>query len=228
MNDVKELLQLFCSEDDMRYALSAPFTVGEFTYATDGMIMVWVPKMEGMEGHENAPRGSLETVTGQVPAEAWDGEFFKLPKLPLWSHREPCDECDGEGESYCKHCDNRGECKACGGDGWDYPPQFFVRINDQEGFFNMRFLNKIQSIDADVKVVDNFLIFKFPEGRGMLISGNPSAENYGVMNRLVNEYLEGKNQVPEAEKELAEMYAKEPVVRLVEDRSNGANVTNNQ
>lgn len=64
-------LKLFCSKDSTRFMLTSPFNFGRYTYATDGRIIVRVPKIYG---YDSPPTYMLST------ARAARGLFDKFPK----------------------------------------------------------------------------------------------------------------------------------------------------
>ena len=108
-------LEAFCSRDNDRYYLTKPFTVGAFTYATNGHIIVRIDKRFDVDAapadfpvkDPEAPLKDAETTTYQAPS-------FKLPRLlaPL----DRCPVCDGRGNIHlCPDC-NCG-CETCGNTG---------------------------------------------------------------------------------------------------------------
>lgn len=105
-------LKPFCGVDQCRPYLLQPFSVGNFTYATNGHIMVRVPRRadvpdktkefnqdKPLEGHEKAIYAPL---TGSLPV----------------MEMEDCDCFDGY-EHDCPDCEC--VCEACDGDGKTYP-----------------------------------------------------------------------------------------------------------
>lgn len=116
------LLQSFC--DESRPRLDAPFTIGEYTYATDAYILVRLSKIEGITRTEG-PNPEFLYRDNQEP----DGEWTDLPTLPdqpkcQKCHGNPveakeCPECHGEGEVDVSNRYNvyTCECKTCGGSG---------------------------------------------------------------------------------------------------------------
>lgn len=96
----------------MRYL--RPFVRGEHDYATNGKIVVRMPR--------TAPSDIYEP--GEIAAEKvfervnWDGPFSPPPSLALPARRRTeCSECDGSGTKHsCPSCDCA--CDECDGAGW--------------------------------------------------------------------------------------------------------------
>ena len=115
-----ELLKKFVSQNDPREYMRAPFSRGEWTYATNGHIAVRVPKIDGIatlaEKHIHQLESLFQSASGN--------DFIALPTLPP---PEKCQMCDGTGAAYeCPECDGEGEfeygthtywCKECDGHG---------------------------------------------------------------------------------------------------------------
>ncbi len=123
MSEIK--LSDFCAATDQRAKLKLPFTVGESTYATDGRIIIKVPKREGITTGADAPDFSRLN---------WNHDGVKdwvdIPKISK-SQLKRCLICDGCGTTTkCKECYGDGvvgfyndhhdytcECQSCNGDG---------------------------------------------------------------------------------------------------------------
>ena len=97
-------LQNFCAFRHQCDALNAPFSVGEYTYATDRRIAVRVPRIESVE--EVAFPANIASVF-QVAHE----------DLPVALPVTKCDWC-GDGAALCAHCGHEGPCKRCDGKGY--------------------------------------------------------------------------------------------------------------
>lgn len=103
-----EQLQPFCSTDEKRQLLHKPFSRGEWTYATDGKIMIRVPLIEGVMASDIAAEQCFITTPAQeVPIP----DFIPEPVT-----RE-CQKCRGEGECRCLSCGSDFGCKSCDGRG---------------------------------------------------------------------------------------------------------------
>ena len=122
-------LQKFCSTDSIRININKPFSKGEYTYATDGRIMVRVSKIEGIGEQEKSDKFkpvNPEPIFAAVSASV----YISLPDIPELKY-EKCVKCDGTGEvKVCPECDGYGVvyfntryneyecyCESCGGMG---------------------------------------------------------------------------------------------------------------
>lgn len=118
-----EYLKPFCSQDNER--ISTPWTADGYTYATDGVIAVRVPAIDGVPNNNEAP---------DMQRLLWDhgtiSDWRDLPEYDITAAR-PCKQCKGSGKSrVCYECDGDGEleldsghnlydveCATCHGDG---------------------------------------------------------------------------------------------------------------
>jgi len=132
------LLKQFCHDD--HHTLSAPWSLEEHTYASDGHIMIRVARLPEVPENDRAP-DARKILPKAQPAEWFTLPDCKLPGLedcPTCNGKGKdveCPECDGDGEvwlknSYneyeceCKSCEGSGqlpECPKCNGTGKLYP-----------------------------------------------------------------------------------------------------------
>ena len=116
-----ELLNRFtANSSDPREYMRAPFTRGDWTYATNGHIAVRVQKIE----HVKMLDGKLLVDIEELFSSSRSDDFVDMPSLP---QAEECPECNGSGVAYkCPQCDGDGEfehgshtycCKECVGTG---------------------------------------------------------------------------------------------------------------
>lgn len=116
-----ELLGRFVAgRDDIHEYMRAPFSRGEWIYATNGHIAVRVPKAVGITADESDKLAKID----ELFAASKRDDFIDLPELPA---AEKCPTCNGSGIGYkCPECDGKGEiehgrhtygCKECGGSG---------------------------------------------------------------------------------------------------------------
>ena len=111
-------LQRFCADKDhIRYYLCKPWSRGEYTYATNGYIMVFVKRLPGVEENEQAPDCEvliLKTLPGQ--------EWMPVPVATMPPNVE-CHDCNGTGirecnagyEHDCGLCDHTGKIRSHSG-----------------------------------------------------------------------------------------------------------------
>jgi hypothetical protein len=106
-------LKKFCRNNDVRQFLNEPFSLGEWTYATDGVIAVKIRRFDSVPEVE-LPK-SMENSLPQLFAK----EFNNWVLVPAVTIRpdEDCDVCGGTGETEynlghthdCEDCDGTGE-----------------------------------------------------------------------------------------------------------------------
>ncbi len=106
-----EELKKFCADrDDIRYHLCEPCTVGDYTYATNGHLIIRSPKFDGVE--ENSKFPSMDKVFDKA---GMPGDFVPVPTMAMPLPKD-CDHCEGRGEHECT-CGDNHECHYCDGTG---------------------------------------------------------------------------------------------------------------
>lgn len=116
-----EDLQKYCADDTSRTEITKPFTRGEYTYATNGHILIRVPRLPEVTNTSSVDIGRL-SFNGEV--------YFPIPDVDPPKYIpckecggsgviKTCPECDGEGEVVFDNCYNEYscECKTCDGTG---------------------------------------------------------------------------------------------------------------
>lgn len=122
-----DILKAFCNE--IRAATATPFSAGEHTFATDGYILLRVPRMAEVPERDDAPK--IDTTEGNLGFSLSKEplSWVPIPKVEL--KYRPCNICNGTGRMYeCPECDGDGnvewssdfheyedECRMCGGSG---------------------------------------------------------------------------------------------------------------
>lgn len=184
-----EQLKIFCSTDETKHQqLSAPFSVEEYTYFTDGHIAIRVPLIDGVGENPFAPD------IKKLPF--WDHESFDdFGALPEFSDEDAtdcigcggagevftCPECHGEGEVMAEttHNEYECECATCSGSGkYRNPGSRALKCDDCDGTgknestpisfgitgISLRHLKKISTL-PEIKVspstTDPFEAFRF-------------------------------------------------------------------
>ncbi len=111
----KEDLQRFCSDDDYRKdAVGVPWSEGDWTYATDGRLLLRVPRLPDVPENEKAPKNIDKNIFDLNPIT---GNWQKIPSpLPAFGDGEKCDECKGSGQHECR-CGDQHDCGKCEGSG---------------------------------------------------------------------------------------------------------------
>lgn len=105
-------LMPFCSRDSFRSAsIGEPFSREEWTYATNGHVMLRLPRRDDVPERADAPVAEKVWPTTPEPV-------FRAPKvsiLPIPKEVE-CNACEGRGTKHdCPDC--ACVCKTCGGTG---------------------------------------------------------------------------------------------------------------
>lgn len=116
-------IQKFCSLDPHRSNISKPWSVGEHTIATNGHVMVRVPRLPDVPENPAAP-----DITKVLDIAAPPDDMRPLPEFTMPSGARcqeclgkgrsyACPECDGEGSRICNACDHERDCDDCDGTG---------------------------------------------------------------------------------------------------------------
>lgn len=112
-----EELKAFCADPgDIHYYLTAPWSRGEFTYATNGHIILRVARIAGVEEQPKAP-----DAAGLFAKVAAPSNWMPVPAATMPPGME-CDECKGTGiftDTYggvehkedCEWCNKTGKVK---------------------------------------------------------------------------------------------------------------------
>lgn len=177
-------LKKFCGSEESRPYLSTPFTIGDWSYATNGHICVRVPRIE------DVPAATEEKLTANVPklfADIPEDGYVPLPAVVIEADpHDDCEECDGRGNVHdCPSC--QCVCSACDGTG---TPVIGHNTSVQigEAIFSGRYIAQIQTmpgvrITAPIKDVGSHLelkacFFKFDGGEGALMPRRNKLERH--------------------------------------------------
>ena len=186
----KETLKQFCSYDNLRKEIMEPWTRGDYTYATNGKIIIRVPRISDIPENPAAPN-----VNRSIP---WNAPVFTeasapIPDLPKdqflscarcdgTGKNSECPECEGEGvvtwetkrhgyEADCEECDGFGrvaagtkaeECNRCNGTG-KIEQDIFVPVRGVS--FNKKYLTLIKSLPEAILFPEPEVAGKFPPSR---------------------------------------------------------------
>ena len=164
-------LQKFCSDDITRPYIMKPFTRGEHTWATNGHIMIRVPKIDG-----------IEELGGLPPVEKpWGIADWSLPLRPLKFGKLPpvedeegdCELCEGRGTEHdCPGCPCVCEnCHGSGLDKWISDDEKSLSIGN--AIFSARYIRELSELPR-VQIpsdphTENPMPFKFDGGEGLLM-----------------------------------------------------------
>lgn len=162
-------LQKYCSEDERRINIRTPFTRGEFTYATNGHILVRVPRQEDAPERDDAPHA--ERVYDPPAANAGEYLPISFPRLPKWEcEKDECPSCDGRGTDHdCPDC--QCKCDDCSGNGEVViEPKDYVAIDGIS--FSLKYalmLAELSNLRIGVARPNEPLAFQFDGGAGILM-----------------------------------------------------------
>lgn len=159
-------LSKFCGNDMTREYLSKPFSVGQFTYATNGHVMLRVPRR---------PDAAEQTIDAK-----WDAPFAALDKttfsplaldLPKARAEMECSACEGEGREHeCSDCEH--ECPDCHGTGKE-DGERRVTTTVRGHTYQLRYVRMMLSLPgvevADATEAVKPLIFRFDGGIGAVM-----------------------------------------------------------
>ncbi len=104
-------LKPFCSTDPYREYLHAPWSRDDWTYATNGHVLIRIPRTDAAD-NEKAPNAGKLFDQYPLPVDMRPMPTFELPVATSIE----CAKCDGSGKEHdCPDCNC--ECEECGGSG---------------------------------------------------------------------------------------------------------------
>ena len=116
-------LNKFCSidKDKTRININQPWSRGEYTYATNGVIIIRVSRLPNVPENPVAPDGDNIFLQS---AKALKRTWHTIPPYTL--ERKPCKDCKGNGYfQKCDNCEGKGyvgkndrDCSDCDGEGF--------------------------------------------------------------------------------------------------------------
>lgn len=163
-------LQQFCSTDESRYYLHKPFSRDAFSYATNGHVMVRVPRRDDIPEVEGAPAAEQifpsNVSYGFSPVPAVD-----LPADTVVIEKEECEDCEGAGHEHdCPDC--QCECFNCGGKGFIETDKLQVSVGIGAGIYQGKYvalLLGLPNLELGPISATNPLHFRFDGGEGLLM-----------------------------------------------------------
>lgn len=188
-------LDLFCDPFDETEMCNKPFSRGEYTYATNGHIIVRICKVEGFDKDPELDLSFMDF------APSHDGKWHALPE-----YKEPstvrcgdckgsgfsteCPDCEGEGEvcfevgcheyeATCKECCGQGfvsggysPCHNCNGTGTAYTEGCNPTVNIYGVKLNLRSINKMETLPnlrLFLPLKNHMVCFMFDGGVGVIM-----------------------------------------------------------
>lgn len=183
-------LKRFCAtaQDDYRKWLHTPFSIGEFTYATDGAIMIRVPLVAEWPAPENRKLDvhcadlfkSLGEVTFISPLPA------TTPSDVETSEEVECEACDGRGHDHeCPDC--TCTCDNCGGSGNEKKVDKISTVF-HGNIYRLKYVREILALPGIEIAPDSVnepkrvpLLFRFDSGAGVLMPRNSKCDRHVEM-----------------------------------------------
>lgn len=160
-------LQKFCSTRSDRKSICQPWSEGEWTYATDGRVIVRVPRRADVPENPDAPKNVNKTIFDCNPN---DGKFQPLPTFTA-PKKVTCDNCGGDGQCVCSACDAQHDCGCCKGTGTVLETLPGVKFGNQ--LVNPKYLALIADLPSAVLANGTkkyeTVTFKFDGGEGRLM-----------------------------------------------------------
>lgn len=98
-------LRAFCDTGSERRVVQAPFSLDAWTYATDGSIIVRVPRLPEVAELPNRLLTPPELFANNPPGPLW----YPVPTLPPAPMAVPCSRCGGKAKPVCPACHDTGE-----------------------------------------------------------------------------------------------------------------------
>jgi hypothetical protein len=154
-------LMPFCDHEPYR-CLDAPFSQGEWTYATNGHIAVRVPRLAEIPERQGAPPIDVEKVFIDNAATTYE----QLPWFDLSPSQ--CSQCGGLGRRHkCPDCEC--ECALCDGSGVAEPIIEIGRLPFAGKY--IRLMRALPGIEIGSLPKEEFapLPFRFSGGEGVVM-----------------------------------------------------------
>lgn len=184
-------LQPFCSTDETRWYLLKPFSMGEFSYATNGHIEIRQPRREDIpEMDEKAPKFDASAPFAGIESAVFSRIEADLPPPPETTG--PCKLCDGRGyEHDCPSCDC--VCEPCHGSG-EMDPERFISTSIGGVFFVLSYVRQMLELPG-VEISNTAvlsikhkksrpLLFRFDGGEGALMPRMKQLEDHIEIERV--------------------------------------------
>lgn len=165
-------LQQFCSEEPYRFNLHKPFSDGEFSYATDGIVAIRVARRDAIAATADA---KLPRVLEKYFA-LMDKTTFTIPSLDLPNDQETetqsaCSSCDGRGKEHeCPDC--TCTCDDCHGSGVETSEET-ISVDRFGRIFRLKYLRQVLALPG-IEVEESLpsvqpVLFRFHGGVGCLM-----------------------------------------------------------
>jgi len=162
----RDQLKPFCHK--CRNTISEPFSQLDRTYATDGRILLSIPRQSEISENILAPEIERRLQVNERVAAAYSlNEWEPLPAFP-YPQFIPCSDCGGK----------EGGCEECDGTGRD-PVAERVRVGRGKRVINNHYLALLSTLPG-VLIAPNahgdmeHMVFRFDGGFGILAAMSPA------------------------------------------------------
>jgi hypothetical protein len=170
-------LKQFCGNDEFRSYLNEPFTQGNYTYATNGHIMVRVQKVDSVGPCKSKVKFDASKPLVGIERLKFETFSFSLPPDP--GKKGTCVDCDGRGYKHdCPDCECT--CNFCKGSG-EADPEGRISTTIAGRAFCLRYVRMITSLPTpQIAKTDGEtpLYFRFEGGVGALMMRRKPFENH--------------------------------------------------
>ena len=164
----KEELARFCSTDETRINIVTPWSKDEYSFATNGHLIVRVPRLVDVPERDAAPSGDKLFPYKEPP------EWVRLSDMEIpEAVRADCSECNGDKtimHDDCSDC-NGHNCPECNGKGEVIVDRIPVPVGT--GHFQLAYLHMLKEL-PNCKIGPNadpmdHAVFQFDGGDGLLM-----------------------------------------------------------
>ena len=165
MSITLDQLKTFCAHDGERLTINRPFSQDSWTYATDGRMIIRVPRMADVPEYDDSPKEIDARVFAAHPIT---GNWFKIPD-GLSDKPNKCDNCKGSGKFQCD-CENIHDCGKCDGSG-NSPKETAIKVGSQfAGHLLLKRLTGLPNVEiCNGKEKLSALGIRFDGGEGRLM-----------------------------------------------------------
>jgi hypothetical protein len=132
-------LKAFCSTDESCLPIMSPWSEDQWSYATDGKLIIRVPRLADVPENKEAPNYLQKRI---FDFHAISGDWQKIP-TPLPVEEVDCETCGGTGGHLCS-CGNEHDCGDCQGSGRCPPKPKGIKVGWHE--VNHVLLHKLLSL----------------------------------------------------------------------------------
>lgn len=170
---IDDLLPFCSNKMEAHRELRLPFNIGDHAYATDGALLIQVPRIEGLLERSNEDSPPAQGVLDLVQRLA--GRSFQRIELEV---APVCPDCEGLGvhELVTEHVVYTINCQTCQGTGEGVGELLAVSPPELEGAYAARYIEQIQDL-PDLEVCEDAdkrtLYFRFSGGQGVLMAVSP-------------------------------------------------------